>query len=479
MPLRDDLVGVAVPAVAAAVTLVLLGRHAVAYFPLFDDFAILGELPGVPVRRILAEPLGGFYRPLGLALFRAEAFFFGFTRPWGLGALSAALHVANALLLVLLLRRVGHSAPSSRAAGALLLVSPWAAEAFFWASAQFDLLATLAVLVVLLAVLAASRREEKGAALAAAGAGVAATAALLAKESAATLAAVAFFVVLSYLPKGPSSATRLAPVSLVLAGLTAAFLVVRSLVLPGLEGPYGNYMVLVAGGAGPRNLWSHAEAFLRLPFGASGAALAGLQAAWGGLLLLLVVRAAWRDARGTALRSLAFLASLAPVAALPTGPQSIPNGRLLYLPGVLLVLLLAGGAGEARRKPWYPGAAATSLLALGVASVAWQQSLWRSASALSRNVVAAVEPYASSDRPLFILNLPLRFEGGPHLLKSYAFRYAFKGRPVPPVRAQGVVLERDPARLRVVETGPDPFSEGAAGPGDRRLRLLLDDAWLR
>ncbi len=471
--------GRVVPAIAAAATLLLLVRHAAGYYPLFDDFAIFGELPRTPLAGLFAEALGGFYRPLGLAVMKAEAALFGLGRPWGIASVSVALHVANALLLALLLRRTGHSEATCRAAGALFLASPWAGEAYFWASAQFDLLATFAVLVALLAVLEASRRTGAGAALTSAVAGLAATAALTSKESGVTVALVALLVVLPVRMREKGRAASLALPVLSLLLPTIVVLAIRSRLLPGLRGPYGEFATLVSGGAGPRNLLSHAEAFLLPPFGAHGPALAGLQLAWGGILLAFVVRAVRRDPSGTALRFLAFLASVAPVVALPTGPESIPSGRLLYLPGMFLVLLLAGGPAAEGRPTRSARAGATAVLTLAVVSVSWQQTLWRSASALCRNVVVAVEPYSSSDRPLFLVGLPLRFEKGPHVLKSYAFRYAFPGKVVPPVRADGVVLGLDPVRLRVVLREPDPFSEGTPRPGDRRLRIPLDDAWLR
>ncbi len=474
---REEWSGIAVPALVAVAAIFTLGWYASDYFPLFDDFAILGEIGGIPLRRILAEPLGGFYRPLGLAAFKAEASLFGFSRPWGVAAVSVAVHAANALLLLLFLKKAGLPGPSRRAASALFLLSPWGSEAFFWASAQFDLLATLMVMVALFAVHSMARGETARGGLAVA---VAATiGALLSKESAVTLVPVGFLAAASYVRERGVSRRRLTVPILVLLAVTGAFLLFRSRVLPGLGGPYGEFETLVAAGAGLRNLRSHFEAFLLLPFRSTGAVLVGLQAVWAGSLVFLLVRASWRDPRGTLLRSLAFLASLAPVAALPSGPASIGAGRLLYLPGVLLVLVLAGGAGETV-APGRPGrAAATVLLALGLASLLWQQSLWRSATSLARRVVAAVEPFAGSQRPVYLLNLPVGFEGGPHLLKSYAFRYAHAGRGFPPVRARGVVLERNPLAIRILRSAPDPFSEGKPAPGDRRLRLLLDDTWLR
>lgn len=467
-----------VPVLAAAAAVLLVLRHAVAYAPLFDDFAIFGELPATPLGRILAEPLGGFYRPAGLAFMKVEALLFGLGRPWGLAAGSALLHAANAALLVLLLRRAGHGRAPSRAAGALFLASPWAGEAFFWASAQFDLLATLGVLLALLAVQAALRPEGRSALpvlLACGAAGLA----LASKESSVTLAAAGPLALLGLAPRARRAARPLAAAAAALGLLTAAFLVLRAHVLPALRGPYGDFGTLVSGGAGLRNLLSHVVAFLRPPFAAQGPALALLQAGWAALLLLLLARALRGDAAGTALGLAAVAAALGPVAVLPTGAASIPSGRLLYLPGMLLVLVLAGSPGAGVPAPRLARSAAAALLALALASLGWQQALWRSACALSRNVIAAVAPYASSDRPLLLVGLPLRFERGPHVLKSYAFRYAFPGRGVPPVRAEGVVLENDPGRLRVARREPDPFSEGAPDGSERRLRLALDDSWLR
>ncbi len=473
-----NLVGWLGPALAVSATLALSRRHVSGYYPLFDDFAIFGALPDASATSILLEPHGGFYRPLGLALMKLEALLFGLAHPAGLAAVSVALHAANALLLALLLHRAGCPAARRWAAVALFLASPWSGEAFFWASAQFDLLATLFVLVTLLATLAATRQEELWHAVATAVAATAALAALACKESGVAVAPMAFLVIASFRDREPSALRRAAPVAVTLVAVTGAFLALRSRLLPGFEGPYGDFATLVSGGAGVRNFLSHLEAFLRLPFSATGPLLAGLQAIWGTGVLLVLLRSLRRDTLGTALRLLALAVSLAPVTPLATGAAAIPSGRLLYLPGLVLVLALAGSPRD-HRPTWFDGVAANLLLALALVSLAWQQALWHAACALSRHVVAAVTPYVVADRPIYVRNLPLRFEAGPHVLKSYAFRFAFRDRTVPPVRAEGVVLERNPRRLRIVGREVDPFSEGSPQPDDQQLVLPLDDSWLR
>jgi hypothetical protein len=62
---------------------------------------------------------------------------------------------------------------------------------------------------------------------------------------------------------------------------------------------------------------------------------------------------------------------------------------------------------------------------------------------------------------------------GPHMLKSYAFRYFFGSR-VPPVRSDIVEVScADP--LAVPEpVGRDAFSEYTAVEGERHLRLSLE-----
>ena len=480
-----------------AVAIVLLVRHAATYFFLFDDFAVFGELPGISVSRILREPLGSFYRPLALLILKVEAHVFGFSRPWGPATVSVLLHLLNAGLGGLLVRRDGQRTGVAAAAGALFLAAPWAGEGVFWVSAQFDLLSTAAFLAALLLAGAALRSTGRSWAWAGAAA-VAAGAALSSKELAVTLPVVALLLGLAQAEEGMTGTgqarrpwhlwqlwrpRRLTLVVGLLGLVTAAYLAARWQLLPGLRGPYGEYGALLRSG-GWQNLASHLLAFAVPPLGAAGGARTVLLAAWATGLLLVAVRAARLDLARTVLRLAAFLFSLAPILTLSSGPGSIPGGRLLYAPGALLVVTLAPGLAPRRgSRPGRPSRAALPVLAfvllaaVALISLRRQQRLWGAASALARHVVEYPFP-AADGRPLRIENLPLRFENGPYLLKSYAFRYyrgaAWKG----PVCALGVVLAADPEHLRIVGRESDPFSEVAAGPEDLLVELPLSDAWL-
>jgi hypothetical protein len=468
-----------VAVLAGIVAAALAAGHAVRYFPLYDDFAALGLSPRISWTRLLEEGLGGFFRPLGALLFRVQAEAFGVARPWGPAFVSVVLHGLATVLVALALPRRAALGPLRLAAVALFVASPWATEARYWVSAQFDLLATLGIFGAFLS----ARRWTAGASGRGAGWLALSIAATLlgvaAKEIAVAIPALT--VLLCAAGSGASwRDKRLLSAVGAQSVVVLAFLLFRQRLLPNLAGPYGEFGELARGGAWLENLSSHLMAFLRPPLGPDGGLEVVLVAVWIAALGCLLA-AALRDApRPTALRLAALLVGFAPILVMRTGAEAIAGGRVLYLPGALLVLALVPAQEEGSdARPWRAVAWA-ALLAVALVSLVHQQALWRAATRLSRHVVASFEEHLGTARPIFIENLPGRFERGPNLLKIYAFRFYYRDAPVPPVRARLAVLAPDAERLRVVGFEEDVFS-GSAEPraGEQVISLPLSDAWLR
>lgn len=457
-----------IPALLSATLLILILFPTVSgTFFLYDDFAIVGITPGLGLREVFTSGTGGFFRPIAVLLFGVEARLFGWSHPEGYAAVSLILHVLNASLLGLLLHWLGTEREEAAAGFVLFLASPWAGEAIFWKSAQFDLLATTGILGTTLFGLAALetagvRRALLFAAILACGA-----IALLSKESVVPLPL--FFLLLIATRHSPRTAARtllIAASALVL--VVAGYLILRNDALPGLKGPYGSFGDLILASHPLENGARFVSAFARLPMPREPwlgtASMFLLAFFW----VLVLGRALARDARRAALLLLGFATALAPIIFLRLEPGSTAGGRLLYLPGVFAVLLFT--------LAWRRSPQATAVLVLFVAlalpSLFFQRYLWSAAEDLSRKALARFDKALPATSPLWIPDLPARFEEGPYVLKGYAFRYYFGRRLTVPVRADGIILVWRDGQPVAIHSEPDPFS-APAHQGETTLRLGL------
>lgn len=413
----------------------------------------------------------GFFRPLGLALFRGEALLFGWDAPWGWALVSGALHLLNALLLAELLRRLGAGTVGAAAGAALFAVSPWASEALFWTSAQPDLLAVAALLTAVLAGLAGEDARGRRRAGLLGIAFLAGALALLSKEMAITLPVLYLLVALAASPAGARDALRRAAAPTTgFAALSLGYLALRGVVLPDLTGPYGRFTDLVRAGTLLPSVAGQLGAIVLPPFFAGDAfreAGAAGQAIFAALLATAVFLA-FRDRRRAALLlALALVVSFAPVIWSVPPPGSTAGGRVRYLPGLFACALFALGvsrsATETRRARGRETLAVAAIL-LGLISLATQRRLWGVAASLSRQSIAQVRALAPLTEPIFVTNLPFALAEGPYVLKSYAFRYALGADAVQGVRANAVTYEIRGDALVAVHTEPDPFSDSLSAP---------------
>jgi hypothetical protein len=467
---------------AVAAGLIVLGSHAAAYFFLFDDFALVGQASRWPLHDVLATPLFGFYRPALFLVVRIVYGVFGWQLPQGYAFLVVGLHALNAFLVGRLARRIAGGA-ASWMAGALFLLSPWSAEAFFWLSGGFDVLATSASLIALLAGLAAGDpgrgARSRGVHLAACA--VAALVAVSAKESAVVLPAL-FVCLWAAQPVATSWRRMVAPLALTCAA-ALVYLAARSQVVTTVGGgAYGDLASLVRGADVASNLGSHVRAlFVWLaPHDAlmRTTGLAALMRPLGALALAGFAAAAMTRPRPALALAGAIALCAAPVVwlGLPAGSSS--GGRVLYLAGAPFAILVALGAARLLEAPrsWARGpalGAVAIVLVTAVTSLYAQRAMWAEACRLSRQTVEAFRPFVGQQEPLHLDNLPFWFEEGPYVIKSYAFGYYFHPARVPPVTATGFRLVFVDGRARVTTREPEPGGPPTP-PAGRRVTLPID-----
>lgn len=472
--------------------LVLLLNYVRHYFFLFDDFALVELARTHSFSQLLSEPLIGYYRPLPFLLLRLETFLFGWNHPAGYAAVVLAFHLANAAacawLTFLLLPR-SYATPIVLV---LFVASPWATEAFLWASGIFDVMATLGVLIALAGVrLTVShgmtpRRATAPIALAGAGALLG----VFSKESAVVIPALAVVAVLM-----DQSARRLfsRPTLLALAACSVPallYLIVRANVLGVLAGAYGEFGSLWQSQASiVANIWSYVRALVWTPLPPAWLPDPhGLRNTRGitvfVLLPLILLMQAFRPrprVRVLALCVVAFLIATLPVCWFGLSPDSTVAGRYAYLPGVWGAILI-GAAFAAVVEILTPGAVALGIIMLiyGGLSLSYQVDIWTRACQMSRDVMAQLEPYRGRrDIALSIENMPFMFVEGPYVLKAYAFRYYQDDHalPLPPIKALGFTVKFAWNSQTVATTGIDPSSDypdrPPAGLTEQSIRLKL------
>ncbi|MEO5822502.1 MAG: hypothetical protein ABIT71_18490 [Vicinamibacteraceae bacterium] len=452
---------------------------------MFDDFPIIGQASRWPLRDIVGEPLMFFYRP-GLFLWmRAAHFFFGWHSPQGYAALAVAVHAVNAGLVGVLAARFFGKGAAAWTAATLFFVGPWSAEAVFWISGGFDLLATCGALVAVLTGVAfcVSGRSRRIRVALLATCIVGTLLALFTKESTVALAGLFALAAWGGSAEASLSRKRAGIVLGLMLVATVAYLVIRSVVVSSLTGgAYGDWFTLMASADVFGNAASFARAALVWPAPHdAGMHAVGVMARTGMassacVLLLALMGALLRRRAGLALVTALILCVL-PVLWLGLQSGSSGGGRVLYLPGVPFVLLCALGLQELMAQPrrwigWSATGALAVVLVTALGSVNSQGTVWAEAFRLSRASVEAFRPFVGQVDPIHIENLPFWFLEGPYVIKSYAFAYYYYPASVPPASATALTLVSVGGRVTVTTRGPEPGA-GAPVPGARSVALAI------
>ena len=383
----------------AAVTIFALRRAFGIYF-LSDDFAVVkigNEWTAASYRYIVTHGGGdGFFRPFGFMVLALNAKWAGVDpRGWHAGAL--AIHAANSVLVMLLARRVGASAPAATFAGMLFGIHGTRPEAAVWIVGRFDLLATFFVLVGFLLFTMLANHDRGRYPLHAASLACFALAAL-SKEAAFIFP----LFVAGYVLRKRQPLKWTVPYFLLAAVLFAYRW--------SLFGGIGGYIVPATGrpaafslGVGTTlkavavRLWTS----LYFPINWSqdpGLHLAILAIAYMGAMLWLAIRS--RPAQALWPIVAAILIACIPPLSLLSGSPTLTGSRVLYLPSVWFAILLALAADGLSGRARY--AVAAVVLLFQFALLQHNLDFWEQASAQ----VKAACTSGSAELPPFIQGVP-------------------------------------------------------------------------
>ena len=427
------------------------------YFFLFDDYSLIGAGRNCSALHIWENALGGFYRPLVYLLFKLQFQWFGWRYPCGYLAISLSLHFANALLFMILVRKLCIENLVPTLAGIFFLLSPWAGETFSWASCQFDLCATFGILSGLFFALVVINRRPGGGAwyLSLLGIVFSSIFALFAKESSVILPLLVPVVALYHyswkkLCKNPGFIA--VEVILIMSLALYSFMRVRG--LPAFGGSYGDYFSLLTE-TRPLKL---IRPFFVLPIDISYPLIH-----WPGQIayqvaVIFALTSAFRAHRRAFLLSLlAFGVTLLPVIIFKIGRYGTSGGRFIYLPGAFIVLIL--GLGFQNPLPHIKkiilGRVAGTILLLfflsySFISLSYQGRIWAKATAIASQAMREFSKHLDEGPRFYITDLPYWFVEGPYILKEYAFKQYFQ-RPDIIVRANNIEVAYQ--RGRVVYRG--------------------------
>jgi hypothetical protein len=448
---------------------VLVGLwHSANYFFVFDDFSLVDQALARTPREIFGTALYGFYRPLAFLFTQSQSALAGWDAPWLYAGASLCLHYINAWLVARLARAIGLDSPTAYLAGALFLCSAWAAEAFFWISGRFDLLACTGLLACLLAGLgAANAATPRRAFLLSIGAGVAAAAALLAKETAVVGPVLLVIVIAASLPAARLRATGSLATVVVVSAVTGLYVWHRERILPGLGGMYGPLESLMQSADLAGNGIAFVVRLLTPPLPDSPAPSLSMAAA--GLYACAMV-VLWSHLAVTRQRlALCVLVSmitlLVPVVWVNLYWTGAGKSRFLYLPGIWCAIGLAAairdGAVAGRLSTIQRGTllGAAGLVVVGqLTSLGYQAWLWQRAGFLASSAIAQVAARATPGEAIYIPNLPWVLASGQPVMQPAVIAIYLR-EAAPRVRARGMELRADGDGFHFVGWNP-----GAPGP---------------
>ena len=379
--------------------LIALGRALGVYF-LSDDFILvkIGEGWSAAAFRYSITHGGGdgFFRPLGYASFAFDAVWGGRNPEWW-HATSLAIHCANAVLVLLMAKRLGASLMGAGFAGALFAVHGIHPEAAVWIAGRFDLVATFFLLAGLLMFTIAA--EHHSVMLHVSGLTCFAVAALD-KESAFVFPLLVMGYALAKRQPLKPTAWYFALAAILFAYRWSLFGGIGGYVNPATGRPaalslgFGSTLKAVA-----VRLWTS----LYFPLNWSTEAslpLALMAVAYMAALLWLALRS-----KSSSLAfpvAAAVLVSVIPVLSLLAGSPALAGSRVLYLPSVWFAILLAMAVDLVPGRARY--ALAAILLVFQFAALQHNLGFWEAASTRVKAACATGAP-----------SLPASIDGVPAL----------------------------------------------------------------
>lgn len=444
-----ELACIAACAIAGAAMLM----HAAGYFYLYDDFALLRIAADTPAHVLASTAQIGFLRPLPFLVMRLQFSLQHWNLPSVYATSALILHVVNSVLVGRLGRQVGMDVRAARVAGVIFFLSAFAGEGYFWLSSMFDRMCAFGVLIALSAGLSCLASSKTSAAVAWGTLGaVGAMVALSSKETGVMVAPMFIGTVVLIQVRNRS---RTVWYFAVLVVTSAAYLIWRQHLLPGLSGAYGDVWTLLLHGSIIENTVTYVSAIARPPLPwhdissitmfTMTTVRALSMCAWIALAMIVI----WGRPRVFGVLLVTFAVVLLPVIWTPIPRDATASGRFLYVPGIWIALLVGFAVSRVStdrlsRWVWMSGAAEGVLvvvLASQSLSVVYQARIWISASRLSAQVMNEMKPYGKFDRPLYLANLPAVFIEGPYILKDYAFWDFFGARFKPSLRVRRAAMK--------------------------------------
>ncbi len=468
---------VVICALAATGWTTLAAYHAWHYHLLADDYALIAQASDASYRQIFTSDLFSFYRPFTAALVKTVAWIMTPSHG-GWSVLMLALHVGNTVLLTSVSRRLWHDRHATWFCATVFLVSPWAAEAYLWLGAIFDVAVTGATLAAVRFGLEAARRA-RGAGTWWLATAVTCTLAAGFKEHGLLSPFIVAGVLLADNPRVGRSPQAWTAGALATAGVVLVFMVRGVLVDSTSTYTVSAFGALLGGSHLVATFGSAALALTAWPVPHTLGPLASwlnVLLVWpvGFALLPTCVAGLLLSARRAAFLAAVAAGSYAPTAFLLLTVSTITPRRYIYLAGAWGALLLGWALSRMRMTATADrtvGLVASAVLAAATASVAAQILLWVDATRIAR---CAVEDFGrvalGRGRPIYVDNVPVVVDSGPLVLLEYDFHYAY--RP----HWEGVDVVYRTVSLHLDESGRYSVAghgEAPVGIEDRE-RLSLD-----
>jgi len=464
-------------------TTTLIFSYSIDYFFIFDDTAIFSKLASLSTIDIFSMPSSGFYRPAGLIFAKFQYLLFGWDYPAGYSITSIIIHSISTIVFYYLLRELNFNDTTIIISPLIFLASPWATEAIFWVSSQFDLFSVMFGLSSLLFLSFYIKNNRLLLLIVSINLYVIA---IIFKENLVII--IPFILTIIFIKNRQLSISKLAIIIGPFIVVTVCYLVVRSVMLPGFGSPYGKFEVLYQNinFIGKMKLYLEALLFFDSKFYLSVYWLSYIYTIGATLCLLALMR---RLGILILIVTL-FSISIMPVIWASVSSESTAGGRLLYAPGLVWSVSIGIGAANLwnfriKIKNYFLkkiSCFSTMLLLVLLVFVAYMSTisqirLWRFATGLSRNTINYIFSMPNiNDSYFHIKNLPSGTIQGPYLLKTYNLIHHARGIG----KELKVHISADTISISIfnpsiiISNGPDIFGEKRLNENIKEINLPIE-----
>ena len=474
------------PVLLGVVYVWLYASFASGYFFLFDDFALIGTVETTSWQDILTSALFGFYRPALFLVTKVVFVWAGWTYPAAYAFVFSLVHFANSLLVFSLALRCRVPRVGGALAGLLFLLAPWSSEASFWVSGSFDVLSAAGVLVALHGTLGLADKatiSRIGWATAGIGGALLAT---LSKETAVTLPCL---IALTMWLRGESlrSIVGLRTIAYLggVSGVVGLYLLLRSQMLPGLSGAYGEARDLFAGAPLLKNYGLYWYAVAR-PVGlGEPLGMLSLYSFTYAAVPVLAVRLVRTSPRVAVAGVSLFTVTVLPSLWMPPDIEVTNQRRLMYMPTIWIAVMIGTAVGgwwqatSSRMAAFARTVITAVVLSTAFASAAYQRHLWQNAARVSELVIRQLEPVTRISDPVRLQDYPTRCAEGPRIHQNYAAERYYGADRVPPLHIEAVVITCTAPIGLVRQQAPESVRQYDDVQALREVVIAIDSSLLR